>query len=296
MKVMQEHIDFPMRTAVKVKWQKKPYFTYPWHFHSEFEILYVIEGTGTSYVADNIEAFQAGDLALLGSNLPHFWRSDERYHTLGSLEKINYIVIQFPCELFHGSIFNYPEFQSVQQLLKRASRGIRFLPPFSSKAGSQIRKIARNTGYERVILLLKLLHKMATTENYRLLAGELYNQQEHDFTNDRLTKVLHFISTGYQQRIELEKVAEIAHLHPSAFCRFFKEKTGKSVTEYITDLRISYACKLIIEGKLAVSQICFECGFNNLSNFNRAFKKHTGFTPTAYSQNFKGFDKFRITG
>ncbi|MFW6290396.1 MAG: AraC family transcriptional regulator [Mariniphaga sp.] len=288
MKAMQEHIDFPLRSAVKVKWQRKPRFTYPWHFHSEIEILYVIDGTGTSYVADNIESFESGDLALLGSNLPHFWRSDEKYHAHGSDENVNYIVVQFPVDLFRESLFEYPEFHVMQQLFKRASRGLRFEPPFAQKAGKQILKIAYAKGFERVILLLKLLHQMATTENYRVLAGALYNQQDHDFTNNRLTRILHFISTSYQQKIELEKVAEIAHLHPSAFCRFFREKTGKSLSEYVTDLRISYACKLIIEGKLSVSQICYESGFNNLSNFNRSFKKHTGFTPTDYYRNFRG--------
>jgi AraC-like DNA-binding protein len=288
MKVMQEHIDFPLRSAVIVKWQKKPHFTYPWHFHSEYEILYVIEGTGTSFVADNIEQFESGDLAMLGSNLPHFWRSDEKYHAPDSDELINYIVIQFPGDLFRESLFDYPEFHVIQELFSRSSRGIRFLPPVAEEAGKQVIKTAQSSGFERVIQLLKLLHELAKTDDYKLLAGELYHEQEHDFTNDRLTKVLHFLNTGYQHKIELEKVAEIAHLHPSAFCRFFREKTGKSLSEYVTDMRISYACKLLTEGKLAVSQVCFESGFNNLSNFNRIFKKNTGFTPTGYFQHFHG--------
>lgn len=286
MKVMQEYIDFPLRTAVKVKWRKMPHFTYPWHFHSAYEILFVIEGTGTSFVADNIEQFASGDLAMLGSNLPHFWRSDEKYHLPDSKEEINYIVIQFPGNLFREPIFEYPEFHVIQKLFERSSRGIRFLPAFSEKMGKQVLKVAQSSGFERVILLLKLLHELAKTEKYRLLAGELYHQQNHDFTDDRLTKVLHFLATSYQQKIELEQVAEIAHLHPSAFCRFFKEKTGKSFSEYVTDLRISYACRLILDNRLSVSQICFECGFNNISNFNRSFKKHTRYTPTEYYTEF----------
>lgn len=283
---MQEHIDFPLRTAVKVKWRKMPHFTYPWHFHNEYEILYVIEGTGTSFVADNVEQFESGDLAMLGSNLPHFWRSDEKYHMPESQEKINYIVIQFPGDLIRESFFEYPEFHVIQELFQRSSRGIRFLPSFAAKVGKVVLKIVQSSGFDRVILLLKLLHELAKTNQYRLLAGELYQQQNHDFTDDRLTKVLHFLTTQYQQKIELEKVAEIAHLHPSAFCRYFKEKTGKSLSEYVTDLRISYACKLIIEGKLSVSQVCFESGFNNLSNFNRTFKRQTNMTPTKYFHRF----------
>ncbi len=287
MKIMQEHIDFPLQLAVKVKWRQMPHFTYPWHFHSEYEILYVIEGSGTSFVADNIEPFEPGDLAMMGSNLPHFWRSDEKYHIEGATEKINYIVVQFPGDLFRGVLFQYPEFQIIQKLLNRSSRGLRFLPPFSEKAGKQVIKIAKSNGFRRVMLLLQLLHEMANTQQVKILAGELYNQQNHNFTDDRLTRVLHFLSTGYQQTIELEKVAEIAHMHPSAFCRFFKEKTGKSLSQYLNDMRIGYACRLIIEGNLPVSQICFESGFNNLSNFNRIFKKETGLTPTQYGKHFQ---------
>lgn len=288
MKVMQEHIDFPLQTAVKVKWQKKPHFTYPLHFHSEFEILYVIEGSGTSFVADDIEPFHPGDLAVLGSNLPHFWRSDERYHQEGSHEKINYIVIQFQAELFQEPILEYPEFHLLKQFLQKASRGMRFLPSFSKKAGKQIIKIAQSSGLERVVALIMLLDSMSKTNEYKLLAGELYQQQNHDYNDVRLTKVLNFLNTSYQHKIDLMKVADIANLHPSAFCRFFKEKTGKSLSGYLADMRISYACKLLTEGKLSVSQICYESGFNNLSNFNRTFKKQTGHTPTAYYHQFHG--------
>ncbi len=283
---MQEHIDFPLRSAVKVKWQKVPHFTYPWHFHPEYEILYVINGSGTSFVADSTEPFNSGDLAFLGSNIPHFWRTDEKYHTKGSPHKINYIVIQFPGDMFRGTLFQYPEFHLIQELLERSMQGIRFLPPFSGKAGKQIMKIARSEGFNRILLLLRLLQDLAKTAHYRLLAGELYHRQSDSFIPDRLTNVLQYLNTHYQQKIELGKVAEIANLHPSAFCRFFKEKTGKSLSAYLNDMRISFACKLIIEGKLSVSQICYESGFNNLSNFNRLFKQHTSFTPTGYYRHF----------
>jgi len=283
---MHEHIDFPLQSAIKVKWQRKPHFTYPWHFHSEYEILYVIEGTGNSFVANNIESFQSGDLALLGSNLPHFWRSDEKYHAKDSQENINYIVIQFSNELLNESLVKFVEFQLISDLLKQSVRGIRFSEPFSEKAGKKIIKIARSKGFKQLILLLELLQEFGKTDQYRLLASESYNEQEQNFSNDRMTKVLHYINTSYQQKVELKKVASIANLHPSAFCRYFKEKTGKSLSEYVNNMRLRYACRLLLEGKLSVSQICFESGFNNLSNFNRTFKKQTTYTPTEYYNEF----------
>ena len=286
MKMMYEHIDFPGRAAVKVKWQKKPHFTYSWHFHNEYEILYVIKGYGTSFVADNIEEFCSGDLVLLGSNLPHFWKSDKSFHIRESQKNIEYIVVQFSNNFFKEAISEYPEFHLIKELLERSSRGIRFSSDFSQKFGKKLIKLTKRKGFERTIMLLEMLQLIAKTDQCKLLAGESYQTVNHNFTSNRLTKVMHYINSTYRKKTELIKVAEVANLHPSAFCRFFKEKSGKSLTEFVSDMRISYACKLLIEGNLSVSQICFESGFNNLSNFNRTFKKHTGFTPTNYFLEF----------
>ncbi len=283
---MHEYIDFPGRSAVKVKWREMPRFTYPWHFHSEYELLYVIEGFGTSYVADSIKPFQAGELVLLGSNLPHFWKSDENHYKEGSKNKVKYIVIQFPNDFFNVQIAGYPEFKMIGDLLERSSQGIRFSSVFAASISKKILKFTRANGLERILQLLQLLQILAQTKDYIVLAGEFYHQKSLEMGNDRLTKVLFYISTNYQQKIELDQVADMAHLHPSAFCRFFKEKTGKSLLEYVTDMRIGHACKLIIENKQSISQICFESGFNNLSNFNRAFKRQTGFTPSGYFEEF----------
>ena len=285
-KIMHEQIDFPGRSAVKVKLQEKPHFTYPWHFHSEYEILFVQQGFGTSFVADNIEDFSSGDLVLIGSNLPHFWKSDESFLNSEYSKKVKYIVIQFSSEFFKEAISEYPEFHLIKELLERAKRGVRFDKDFSKIAGKKIVKLSKTTGFKRTILLLGFLHFLAKSEKYRLLAGELYQAENHDFTSDRLTKVMHYLNAAYRKKIELENVAAVANMHPSAFCRYFKEKSGKSLSEFVNDMRIGYACRLIIEGKMSVSQICFESGFNNISNFNRHFKKNTGFTPSGYFQEF----------
>lgn len=287
MKIMHEHIDFPGRSAVKVKYCDRPHFTYPWHFHPEFEILHIIEGSGTRFVADSIEEFKSGDLVLVGSTLPHFWRSDEKYLSSNGKLRVKYFVIQFPNDFLQTEIQNYPEYHLIGDLLGRAARGVCFKREFAFSVSKKLAKVVKASGFERIIYLQELLQGMAKTAEYKLLAGELYQNDTLNFTNFRLTKVMQFLNTNYQHKIELEKVAEIANLHPAAFCRFFKEKSGKSLSEYVNDMRIGYACRLITEGRMSVSQISYESGFNNLSNFNRTFKKHTGFTPTSYSREFQ---------
>jgi AraC-like DNA-binding protein/mannose-6-phosphate isomerase-like protein (cupin superfamily) len=286
MKLMHEKIDFPGLSPVKVKVREMPYFTYPWHFHDEYEILLVLEGFGTRFIADNIEQFQSGDLVLIGSNVPHFWRSDDIYMSSNGKLNVKYIVIQFPGDFLKEEIKNYPEYHLIGELLSRSTRGIKFDSVVGEKFARKIKSIARKNGLERILLLQDLLQFMAKTTDYKLLAGELYKAEMHDFTTDRLTKVMLYLNTNYQNKIELDQVAEIANLHPSAFCRYFKGKTGKSLSEYVNDMRIGYACRLIIEGKMSISQIGFESGFNNISNFNRTFKKNTGFTPSDYYHQF----------
>ncbi|QGY43635.1 helix-turn-helix domain-containing protein [Maribellus comscasis] len=286
MKMMHEHINFPGRCAIRIKKQEVSQITYPWHFHSEYEIFYVVEGKGTGFVADSIEPFATGDMVMLGSNLPHFWKNDETYERSDCNEKLKYIIIQFPFDFFDAQISTYPEFRLIGELLKRSSRGLQFPPEVSRQFSSSLLKLTEESGIERIILFLDFLNKLGKVKDYNLLAGEYYQKDNFDFGNDRLTSVLHHISTNYLQKIELEKVAEIAHLHPSAFCRFFREKTGKSLFEYVNDMRVSYACKLIIERTKTISQVCFEAGFNNLSNFNRTFKKQTGYTPSEYYREF----------
>ncbi|WP_346861720.1 AraC family transcriptional regulator [uncultured Draconibacterium sp.] len=283
---MHEQIDFPGRAAVKVKVQEKPHFTYPWHFHSEYELLYVTEGYGTRFVADNIEPFYEGDLIFLGSNLPHFLKSDSSFYQNVDSKMMKYVVIQFPNEFFKEAISEYPEFHLVKELLERSSRGICYSKDFSEKAKLKIMSVVNSKGFERALRTLELLQFLSNSKDYRLLAGELYQIENHNFISDRLTKVMHYLNSSYLKKVELEKVADVANLHPSAFCRYFKEKSGKSLSEFVNDMRISYACRLLIEGKRSVSQICYESGFNNLSNFNRIFKKLTGFTPTRYSLEF----------
>ncbi|WP_163324020.1 AraC family transcriptional regulator [Draconibacterium mangrovi] len=287
MKLMHEQIDFPGKSVVKVKVQEKERFTYPWHFHSEYEIVYVLEGIGTRFVADSIEEFSSGDFVLMASNLPHFWKSETALYKGNSSKRLKYIVIQFPNEFFREAMADYPEFYKIKELLKRSGRGISFTKEFADKARKKVMKVARSDGFDRLSHMLQLLQFMAKSNEYYLLAGQYYQLERHNFTSDRLTKVIHYLNTNYLGKVELKNVAAVANMHPSAFCRYFKENSGKSLSEFISEIRIGYACRLLLEGKMTVSQICFESGFNNISNFNRAFKKNTGYTPSSYFEEFQ---------
>lgn len=286
MKIMHEQVSFPPRTMLKVKWDDFPHFTYPWHFHSEFEIVYILKSTGKRFVADSVEPFHEGDITLMGSNLPHFWKNEDNPENLTGNKRVNAIVVQFHKDFFREEINSYPEFHRINELLTRAARGIYFAGPGREKIGRMLKRLLKLDGLERMLYFIKLLETMANSENYRVLASKAYQLEEHKVLNNRLDKIMHFINTNYQRKITQEEIAVKIGMNTTAFCRYFREKTGKGFIFFVNEMRIGYACKILIENKLSISQICFECGFNNLSNFNRVFKRQTGFTPGEYQQQF----------
>jgi len=218
MKIMHEQVSFPPRTMLKVKWDDFPQFTYPWHFHSEFEIVYIIQSSGKRFVADCVEFFQEGDITLMGSNLPHFWKSEIQADSENPC-RVNAIVVQFHEDFFRDEINTYPEFHRIKKLLKRAARGIHFTSPVNEKIGKMLKRLLKLNGLERMLYFIKLIETMARTENYRILASQAYQLEEHREMNNRLDKIMHFINTNYQRKITQEEVASKIGMTPAAFCR-----------------------------------------------------------------------------
>ena len=286
MKIMHEQLSFRGTNSFNIKWDDFPHFTFPWHFHLEFELVYVIRSFGKRFVADHIEDFNDGDLILLGSNLPHFWKNDEAFFNNDPRYQVNAIVIHFPKDFFKHQLESYSEFYQIKELLVRAARGISFQKQVADSLSSELKRLLKLKGLDRTLHFLKVLNKLAQTKQYKLLASETYRPDLHDWSSNRLDKVMHIINSNYRQTIKLETVANLIGMNPTAFCRYFKEKTGKSFIEFVNEMRIGYACKLLLEEKQSVSQICFESGFNNLSNFNRCFKKIRSFSPVQYRNQF----------
>ncbi len=279
MKIMHEQVSFPPRTMLKVKWDDLPNFTFPWHFHGEYEIVYVLKSNGTRFVGDNIEKYQPGDITLLGTNLPHFWRSETGND---NQNRVNAIVVQFNKDFFKDEIRSYPEFFKINELLKLSARGVNFSGQEIEVLGRMLRKLLKMEGLEQMLYFIKVLHLMGSSENFRLLASNGYQLDENKDISTRLDKIMFYINKNYRREITLDEVASKIGMNRTALSRYFKDKTGKTFIYFVNELRIGYACELLVENKLTVSQICFECGFNNLSNFNRVFLRQTGFTPVAY--------------
>lgn len=268
------------------------HFTYPWHFHSEYEIIYVKQGKGHRFVGDSMGTFDNGDIIFLGSNLPHYMRSLQEYYGDNDL-RVKGVIIQFSKDFFNNQISNYSDFKHIKLLLQKSERGILFSNKSDKKIKlirHEIRTLAAYSGIERMIKLISLLDLMAKYEDESILGSLGLGASLSTFTDSRLDKILSYISYNYNYEINVDKVAAMIPMNTSAFCRYFKKQTGKTFMEYVLNLRIGLACKLLLTDSKDISQIAFECGFNTICHFNKIFKRITGMIPTEYKIQFTKYN------
>jgi len=281
MKAFYEKIPAIEETSFLTRQVIMPYFDAPLHYHPEYELTLIVQGNGKRFVGDNIENFEAGDLVLLGSNLPHFWRSDKvLYENKEPISEA--IVIQFSIDFAKNILEKLPECKAIVSMLHLSKSGIKFSESFKPF----LEKIIEEKGTKRLTSLIDLLEKLSQTVDYQLLASEYFDIKPDDAENERMRKILEFTLDNFQNEISIDAIAEIAHLTVPSFCRYFKSRTRKTFVDYLNEIRVSHARKLLIDSELSVSQVGLECGFQNLSHFHRVFKNQVGFTPLAYRRSF----------
>lgn len=282
MTALFEKITINEQNSLLVRRFQMPYFDVPWHYHPEYELTYIVQGDGRRFVGDHVESFTAGDLILIGPDMPHFWRSDEEYYQPASSLKAEWVVVQFPIAFSQGVLANLPEASAVTSLLHRARYGMRFSQEATAQIAQGIVNLTNESGLRQVLSILTILDRLATDRDAHLLASDGYQLAPGTAETERMKRVLEFILNNFREEIRVEQIASVAGLAPAAFCRYFKKRTRKSFIEYLNEMRISHARKLLTNSDLSVGQAGMECGFNNVSHFHRQFKLHTGMTPLRY--------------
>ncbi|MEZ4969149.1 MAG: AraC family transcriptional regulator [Flavobacteriaceae bacterium] len=260
---------------------KYSHFLKVWHYHPELELVYIAKSTGTRFIGDGIEKFSEGDLVLIGKNLPHMWLNDEIYFEPDSGLESEAIAIHFKEDFLGLEFLNAIEMKPILQLIKRASQGIKF-SNMDSKLIEKIKRLHSHEPFDKTIKLIEILYKLANHEEYQLLSSPGFLNSFNKTDNKGLDEIYEFVFKNFNQPIGSKDVAEIAKMNPSAFSRFFKRIHRKTFTRYLNEIRIGYACKLLIENKNSITPVCYESGFNNISNFNRHFKSITGMSPSDY--------------
>lgn len=252
------------------------------HFHPELQLTLIKEGTGTLVVGDRIDRFQPYDLLLLGANVPHVLLNDSRYFELDSDQKVMAYTFFFREETLNHFFAKAPELLHIGELLREASHGVRLRCVKPNLLTDKFEAINDQRPFEQLITLLTTLDSLTLSAICEQLSGTAYKQPNKPIDHQRLENVFNFILTNYANVVTLDDVANVANLTPHAFCRFLRMHTRKTFSQLLNEVRIEHACRLLKDSTQSVSQIAFECGYANLSNFNRQFKQLMNLTPREY--------------
>ncbi len=256
-----------------------------WHCHAEVELVLFHRGSGTQFVGDSIRRFKAGDVVLIGANLPHYWHYDhEDYATHAEFPYAT--VIHFSDNFWGDRFLNLPENKGIKNVLERAKRGIFLEERLKEKVADLIEKLYHAEGSYRLILLMESLQIASQSDDCNLLASMGFRYETSDTENERINTIYTYTLQNFRNKISLEEVASMAGLAPTSFCRYFKSRTGKQYSRFLLEVRVGYACKLLLNGHLTLKQICYESGFNNFTCFYEKFKLLTGSSPSNYQKNY----------
>lgn len=252
-----------------------------WHYHSKLELVAILESEGTRFIGDNIERFNPGEIVLMGKNLPHLWLHDKVGTQEDSDLKARNHVIHFR-EDFADGFSKIPEMSFIKDLFNAASRGICFKGDSNKHNIDTIEKINGLEGFDKVMALLNVLKDLSKQDDYKLLSSAGYVNSFQKNKDSKIMPVYEYIMNNFTDDVCLDRAAELANMNPSSFSRYFKRIHKKTFTKYVNEVKLGYACKLLIEQTFNISEVCYRSGFNNVSNFNRQFKTHKNMTPTEF--------------
>ena len=261
-------------------------FDFPIHFHPEFELNFVLNGKGVRrVVGDSMEEISDTELVLVGSNIQHGWQ----LHNCTS-NKIHEITIQFHDDLFDANLLKRRIMKPIKDMFERSTHGILFSEKIAAEISPKILKLSKIDSIDYFLELISIFHDLANSRNQRLLSS--YTSNNKNFENSDKIKIIHeYVQENYHNKISLSEISELVNMSQSSFNRFIKKRTGRTFIEYINDTRIGYAARWLIEKDLSIAEIAFKCGFNNIANFNRVFKKNKNRTPSQYLDEFSGIKR-----
>jgi AraC-like DNA-binding protein len=275
MKVEYEKISPDTGSSFRLIHWKSENDRYFWHYHPEYEIVFVRKGSGKLHIGEHLKNYEEGELVFIGPDLPH---TGFGYGVIGEHEEI---VVQLRKDFLGEEFMQKPELQHIRKLFERAKQGLSFQGKSRKIVAAKLQKMLTFSHFERLVELLNIFDILATTTEFTVLNAA---DKRFDFNHkdeDRINKVYEYVEQNYQKNIDIQAVADLANLTVPSFCRYFKKISHITYTDFVNEYRINQACRLLFENK-PIADICFEVGFNNISHFNKTFKQLKGVSPREY--------------
>lgn len=276
----------PESKAFVIREIHAPFFDPTFHLHPEFQLSYVVKGEGTRFVGDDIKSFRAGDLVLTGPYLPHVWRNDDKYFDRRSELSTTVIVVYFRDYFLGEALQQKEEMANISRLFKKSERGLEITGETKQTIFRMMRQLLNLTGMDSIILLLKILNILAKSNECHLIAHNHLVSSNTEAETSRMNKVYGYTMKNFRQKISLYSVADVVNMTRTSFSRYFKTRVNKSFSDFLKEIRIEHACKLLRAEKMNISDIGYESGFQTLSNFNIQFKRVMGKTPHSYRSEY----------
>ncbi|KKN45959.1 hypothetical protein LCGC14_0677790 [marine sediment metagenome] len=287
MKLALKKSPIPQMNAFVAKHLHQPIFDPDWHFHPEYQLFLVLKGNGTRFVGDNVSAFKPGDITFTGPNLPHLWRSDIEASDVAHSDNCEGIVVYLNENLMGKSLLQTEEAIRIKQLFEKSLRGLEVVGEMKETLGKMIVKLLRSNGFDGVLALLGILDTLSKTSNVETLASAGYTNTLKKGDTERMNTIYAYVMKNFKRKMAVSELAELTNMTPTSFSRYFKIHGNKTFSEFVSEIRVGHACKLLIEKKINVSEACYASGFQTLSNFNKQFKVVTKRTPMDYKEQYR---------
>lgn len=287
MKLFQTEISPGIDSYLSLIERDDAFFKAPYHFHPEMELVYITESFGKRIIGDIIEPFAEGDMVFIGRNLPHIWMNDEIFYKEDSNLKAKAIVLYFNKNIFSKGFYDMKESATLNLFFQNAEKGIRIGGKTKEAVAQKLKILLQKKDFEKIIGLLEIMDILSQSNDISFITSDGYNAQLKYSETDRLSAVYKHVQQNFKETISLSTIAHISNLTPQSFCRMFKKRTGKSFVEYLNEVRISTACKYLLDTDWSISEVAYHCGFKTVSNFNKLFKSITGSSPKIYRDQIK---------
>ena len=274
------------RHSFSVRRDLVPHVNNRWHYHPEVELIHFKKGSGTQFIGDSIRRFKAGDVVLVGAHLPHYWRFDDAYFEEDGKQRADVRVAHF-CENFWGNAFlDLPENVTIKSILEKARRGLQINGKSKLLVSELLEKLLESDGPSRIVYLIEALETIGNCKHVETLSSLGFKHECSDSESERINSIYEYSLKNFKRKIQLEEIAAVANISPNSFCRFFKSRTRKTYSQFLIEIRVGHACKLLIENNYSIKQLCYESGFNNFTSFHKYFKVITGKSPLNYQREF----------